>query len=128
MDAPRPFDAQEVSSNAAASGTNRSLGSPEHLPPIVSPPYWQHVRHASRNSVLSIGKQPIRLEDNTEEPVGTRSPLWAKLVSIDSHTVVTGNLKGVGDYVVWICRVQTLDVSIKYFGSALPLMPYRAAA
>ena len=84
----------------------------EQLPPIVVPPYWHHVRGASRNSVLSIGKpQPIRLEDNTEESEGTRSPLWAKLVSIDSHTVVTGNVKSVGDYVVWRCKVQTLDVS-----------------
>ena len=88
-------------------------GASEQLPPVVSPPYWQHSRAVSRSSVFSIGKpQPIRLEDNTEELEGTRSPLWAKIVSIDDHTIVTGNVKGVGDYVVWICKVQTLDVRL----------------
>jgi hypothetical protein len=84
----------------------------ENLPPVIVPPYWQqHIRNVSRNSILSItGKPaPIRLEDNTDEPEGVKSPLWAKLVSIESHTIVSGNVKGVGDYVVWNCRVETLD-------------------
>ena len=100
----------ETSSHNASDSVNNA--SSEQLPPTVTPPYWQHMRAASRNSILSLGKsQPIRLEDNTEEEEGTKSPLWAKIVSVDSHTIVTGSVKGVGDYVVWICKVQTLDVS-----------------
>jgi len=52
---------------------------------------------------------PITLEDNTEDVEGAvRSPLWAKLVVIESYTIVSGNVKGLGDYVVWICSVETL--------------------
>ena len=110
MDSHKPADRSETSSHNASDTVNNV--SSEQLPTTIVPPYWQHMRAASRNSILSIGKsQPIRLEDNTEEEEGAKSPLWARLVSIDSHTVVTGNVKGVGDYVVWICRVQTLDVS-----------------
>ena len=91
---------------------------PPDLPPVI-PPYWQsqvYNRSVSRTSVLSIagiGKpQPILLEDHSEEPEGVKSPLWAKVVSIDSHTIVSGNVKGLGDYVVWSCRIDTLDVSM----------------
>ena len=102
--------------------------SSEGLQSTVTPPYWQHIRAASRNSILSIGKsQPIRLEDNTEEPEGTKSPLWAKLVSINTHTIITGNVKGVGDYVVWICQVQTLDVGATS-KTLFPLAKTRARA
>ena len=82
---------------------------------VVTPPYWQqHSRHSSRASVLSHGRPtPITLEDNSGEPEGVTSPLWAKLVAIDSHAVVSGNVRGVGDYVVWICRVDTLDVRMR---------------
>lgn len=99
-----------------ASNTAYDATSPEdqhsELPTVLIPPYWQqHRRATSYASVVSNGRpSPIRLEDNTEELEGVKSPLWAKLVAIDSHTVVSGNLKGVGDYVVWICRVETLDV------------------
>ena len=81
--------------------------------PAVVPPYWQqHQRHASYASVISNGKPPpISLEDHTEEPEEVSSPLWAKVVSIESHVLVSGNVPGLGDYVVWICRVETLDVS-----------------
>ena len=82
--------------------------------PAVVPPYWQqHRRHASYASVISNGKPPpISLEDHTEESEEVSSPLWAKVVSIESHVLVSGNVPGVGDYVVWICRVETLDVSV----------------
>lgn len=111
MDSHRVPDPPEPSShshNAPESAADAQSAS-DQLPPVVVPPYWRSASAASRNSILSIAKG-IRLEDNSEEPEGTKSPLWAKLVSIESHTVVTGNVKGVGDYVVWICQVQTLDV------------------
>lgn len=38
-----------------------------------------------------------------------RSPLWARVVRIPSHTLVAGTVRGVGDYVVWTCCVDTLD-------------------
>lgn len=78
---------------------------------IIIPPYWQHIRHTSYASILSNGRlPPITLEDHTDEPEGQTSPLWAKVVAIDSHVIVSGNVPGVGDYVVWICSVDTLDV------------------
>ena len=84
--------------------------------PVV-PPYWvQHSRHTSRASVISNGGRPppIRLEDNSVEPDldAASSPLWARAVAVNEHAVVSGSVKGVGDYVVWICRVQTLDVCL----------------
>ena len=96
------------------------------LPPqIISPPYWQHTRGQSYASVISNGGKPspISLEDHTDESYngdgGICSPLWAKMVCIDDHVVVSGNVKGVGDYVVWICRVDTLDVRESFFISCL---------
>jgi hypothetical protein len=87
-------------------------------PDAIVPPYWQsHRRGLSYVSIVSSNTNrpaAITLEDNTQEdaddPGGLKSPLWARMVSVDSHVVITGNVKGIGDYVVWICKVQTLDV------------------
>ena len=84
-------------------------------PETLIPPYWQHRRHFSHASVVSNASitgrpPPIILEDHTEELEGQRSPLWAKSVTIDNHVMVAGNITGVGNYVVWICKVFTLDV------------------
>lgn len=82
-------------------------------PQIIVPPYWQHRREQSYASVISNGKPlPITLEDHTEESFDQSSPLWAKVVSIEDYVIVSGNVAGVGDYVVWICKVDTLDVSV----------------
>ncbi|MCJ1306515.1 PX domain-containing protein ypt35 [Agyrium rufum] len=86
---------------------------PQTLESIV-PPYWQHQRGHSRNSVISIGRKPsgISLEDHEDDEYtngGQSSPLWAKIVNIDEHVVVSGNMKRIGDYVVWICKVATLE-------------------
>lgn len=82
-------------------------------PQTIVPPYWQHRREQSYASVISNGKPPpITLEDHTEESFDQSSPLWAKVVSIEDYIIVSGNVAGVGDYVVWICKVDTLDVSI----------------
>ena len=78
----------------------------------IIPPFWQHQRGQSYASVISNGKPPpITLEDHTEESYDQSSPLWAKVVSIQDHVIVSGSVAGVGDYVVWICKVDTLDVS-----------------
>lgn len=77
----------------------------------VIPPYWSHYRNTSRTSQSSIEQAPaITLEDHTEDPNSeTSRGLWAKSVSVDDHAVVQGK-SGVGSYVVWNCKIQTLDV------------------
>ena len=80
----------------------------------VIPPYWQrHDRNASRASQSSLaGSAMITLEDHAADPeCETSRGLWAQSVLIEDHVVVQGKT-GVGAYVVWNCRIQTLDVSI----------------
>ena len=100
----------------AATATTTTTTTTTTTPTAVSPPYWQHSRHSSRASVASLSSgrpAPITLEDNSGEgPAGAASPLWARRVAIDAHAVVSGNVRGVGDYVVWLCRVDMLDVRI----------------
>jgi hypothetical protein len=78
----------------------------------VVPPYWQrHERHASYMSSYSTdGPTPISLEDHTAEGSDQCRVLWAKGVTIDDFTVVSGTAPGLGAYVVWNCTVETLDV------------------
>ena len=81
--------------------------------PIV-PPYWQqHRRFESYSSVSHLRPTPISLHDNTEDCLDEISPLWARSVSIDDHVLVRGNVPSVGDYVVWICNIEMLDVSMQ---------------
>ena len=76
------------------------------------PPYWQHQRAISNASIISNGEPPpITLEDHTGEAAGLRSPLWARTVTIENYIIVSGSVKGIGDYIVWICKIDTLDVS-----------------
>lgn len=57
------------------------------------------------------------MEDHSEDPsCDTNRGLWAKSVAIDDHVVVKGT-SGIGAYVVWNCRIQTLEVSGVSFGS-----------
>ncbi|KAL1879497.1 hypothetical protein Plec18167_003954 [Paecilomyces lecythidis] len=76
----------------------------------VVPPYWRHYRDVSRNSLASFdGAAAITLEDHTEDPgAETSRGLWAKSVTIDDYVVVQGKT-GVGAYVVWNCKIQTLE-------------------
>lgn len=77
----------------------------------VVPPYWQHRRYESYASANIVRPPAIILEDHTEdlEP-NCQTPLWAKEVSLQDYVVVSGNIPSVGDYVVWNCTIQTLDV------------------
>jgi hypothetical protein len=90
---------------------------PERPVSGVVPPYWRHQRNFSRASLASAdtarsSKPAITLEDHTTDPdSATTRGLWAKSVTIDEHVVVSGRT-GVGAYVVWLCNVQTLDVSL----------------
>lgn len=81
-----------------------------HLSAQLSPPYWQHQRSISSATQVSVDRPPaITLEDNTQPNSPSQSGLWAKTVSIEDYVVVRGNPAGLGAYVVWNCRVQTLD-------------------
>jgi hypothetical protein len=54
----------------------------------------------------------ITLEDHTEDPASeTTRGLWARSVTIDDHVIVKGK-SGIGAYVVWTCKIQTLDVRV----------------
>ena len=101
-------------SGTTASPHQSPVSSPKSRPVSgVVPPYWQrHSRNASRASQSSQARSTlITLEDHTADPDSeTTRGLWARSVSIDDHVVVQGKT-GVGAYVVWNCRIQTLDVS-----------------
>jgi len=92
------------------SPTTYKIGSPS-----LAPPYWQHGRaasYASQASIDSTKPRPITLEDNTETNLDRSSALWARSVTIDDYVLVQGNRTGLGAYVVWNCKVQTLDVRV----------------
>ena len=78
----------------------------------IVPPYWQHQRHESYASVDIIRPPPIVLEDHTDDEPQCRSPLWAKKVVLEDYIVVSGNLASVGNYIVWSCKIGTLDVGL----------------
>ncbi|KAJ5097635.1 hypothetical protein N7456_008356 [Penicillium angulare] len=100
----------------ADADANAEYTSPPHTSPKsrpvsgVVPPYWQrHTRNASRASQSSLRSTLITLEDHTADPESeTTRGLWAQSVLIEDHVVVQGKT-GVGAYVVWNCRIQTLD-------------------
>lgn len=76
------------------------------------PPYWQqHRRHESCASVNTLQPCGIVLEDRTELATEFAAPLWAKGVQVDSYVLVSGKLPSIGDYVVWNCKIATIDVS-----------------
>ena len=121
-DAVEPADSNpgEISANpSSASSSHSQLESPNLTPkerPVLGivPPYWSHHRNASRASQISADGGPaITLEDHTEDPNSeTSRGLWAKSVTIDDHVVVQGK-SGVGAYVVWNCKIRTLEVRFR---------------
>ncbi len=88
-----------------------SNGSANDLSTPVSPPYWQYQRSISHASVDSTFRPPpISLEDHTEAHHATSGALWAKDITIEDYVIVRGGSTGIGAYVVWNCKVQTLNV------------------
>lgn len=86
------------------------------------PPYWQQAANA-RWSYMSVDANkppPIRLEDHTEDGSDSSKALWARHVSVDDYVIISGNLPGVGAYVVWNCTVETLNVRLR----CIPLLRY----
>lgn len=76
------------------------------------PPYWSHRRYESYSSVKNAKPPPITLEDHTEEPSEQSGAVWAKGVNIDDYVLLSGTVPSVGNFVVWNCRIETLDVSL----------------
>ena len=75
------------------------------------PPYWSHRRYESYSSVKNARPPPITLEDHTEEPSEESGAVWAGGVTVDDYVLVSGTVPSVGNFVVWNCRIETLDVS-----------------
>ena len=108
------------SSESEPSAENHDISN-GHLPEEVSgaesspsliPPYWSHRRYESYSSVKNTRPPPITLEDHTEEPSEQSGALWAKSITIDDHVLLSGTLPNVGSFVVWNCKIETLDVSL----------------
>jgi len=75
------------------------------------PPYWSHRRYESYRSIENTRSPPITLEDHTEEQSSVSNSAWAKGVAIDDYVLLSGSVPNVGNFVVWNCRIDTLDVS-----------------
>jgi len=103
--------ASKPSDDASVSGVDRLENLKPALPSSQTPPpYWQHRRSISHASQISVDRpRPITLRDRTESLSSTNGALWAKSISIEDYVVVSGNVTGIGAYVVWTCKVQTLD-------------------
>ena len=80
-------------------------------PASLVPPYWSHRRYESYCSVKNTKPAPITLEDHTGEQSPESIWAWAKGVSINDYVLVTGSVPNLGKFVVWSCRIETLDVS-----------------
>ena len=88
-------------SNAATENSKTSL----------IPPYWSHRRYESYASIENPKPAPITLEDHTEDLGEHTGSCWARGVSVDSYVIIGGTVPNVGKFVVWNCKIDTLDVS-----------------
>lgn len=82
-----------------------------------APAFWstRHCRTASYHSIAHLGPGPIQLEDHSEEQHEQSQGCWARSVTVDDYTVVSGT-SGIGAYVVWHLTVRTLkggDMNIR---------------
>lgn len=88
-----------------------------------APAFWstttRHARSASYHSLAAHaaggGQGPIQLEDHSEDQHEQSQGCWARSVTVDDYTVVSGT-SGIGAYVVWHCTVRTLkggDMNIR---------------
>jgi hypothetical protein len=83
-----------------------------------APAFWStrtHIRTTSYSSISHLGPGTIQLEDHSEEQHEQSQGCWARSVTVDGYTVVSGT-SGVGAYVSWHLTVSTLkggDMSIR---------------
>ncbi|KAG8527129.1 uncharacterized protein KY384_008558 [Bacidia gigantensis] len=77
--------------------------------PSLTPPHWSHRRRESYASVVDNKPAPITLEDHTEGPLAAHDAVWAKAIYIEDYVIVSGGVKDVGSFVVWHCKIDTLE-------------------
>lgn len=113
------FHMQSERPASVASGTEHKQQQPNGHHVTDAPPFWsRHGRTVSTVSYHSIINQrhtPILLEDHSEESHEATQSCWAKSVTIDDYSVISGP-SGIGAYVVWHCTVSTLkggDLAIR---------------
>jgi hypothetical protein len=83
-----------------------------------APAFWStrsHCRTTSYSSISHLGPGRIQLEDHSEEQHEQSQGCWARSVTVDDFTVVSGT-SGIGAYVSWQLTVRTLkggDMNIR---------------
>lgn len=97
--------------NAPNGGVQESNAAAESAKTSLIPPYWSHRRYESYASIENTKPAPITLEDHTEGLGEHTGSCWAKGVCIDSYVIIDGTVPNVGRFVVWNCKIDTLDVS-----------------
>ena len=116
----------QTSANAAAASTHADRQT--DVPPL----FWstrQHSRSTSYHSISHLSPGTIQLEDHSEEQHEQSQGCWARSVTVDDYTVVSGP-SGIGSFVTWHLTVSTLkggDMSIRkryVLGSAIVLLRY----
>ena len=75
----------------------------------LTPPHWLHHRRESYASVIETRPPPIVLEDHTEGPSAEDDIIWAKAIYIEDYAVISGNLPSVGSFIVWHCKIDTVN-------------------
>ena len=108
-----PFESESENESKSERG-RQPQGGPRDTSFSTVPPYWQHHHYESYTSVEVIRPPAIILEDHTEpepEPECS-SPLWAKAAFLEDYVMVSGSFASVGDYIVWSCKIDTLDVGV----------------
>ena len=111
--------AAAMSQSDAQPSSPKPHGSPVNNDSLVSvvnaPPYWvqSHQRSASNISIESIRSGAIRLQDNEDgENYNSDEVCWAKGAQIDDHVVVNSSRTGIGAFVVWNIKVETMNVRL----------------
>ena len=103
----------QTSADAAAASTHADRQT--DVPPL----FWstrQHSRSTSYHSISHLSPGTIQLEDHSEEQHEQSQGCWARSVTVDDYTVVSGSSGNLGAYVVWHLTVSTLkggDMSIR---------------
>lgn len=89
------------------------------------PPYWQHRRYESYASANLVRPSPITLVDHTVDLSGYENLVWAESVIVSDYVIISGSLPSMKDYVVWNCKIGTLDVGLflHLYSVAAPLFP-----
>ena len=105
---------------------DEAVNGPPDLSSSIVPPYWSsHRRYESYSSVKNSKPPPITLEDHTEESYEESGAVWARGVTVENYVLVSGSVPSVGNFVVWNCRIETIDVgSVSVFAHSIEFGPW----